>query len=260
MIHIYICEDSNVQRDQMVTYVSDFLLMENLDMDLRYATGNPIELLENIEDAKETGIYFLDVDLQHEMNGIQLAAEIRKCDPRGIIIFITSHSEMTYLTFMYKVEAMDFIIKDNINDIRSRMVECIRAANERFSIDTREGKKRFQMKVQDKFINVSHEEIMFFESSPQRLHKVHLHLENGIIEFYGKLQDVESLDENFFRCHKSFIVNVKSIKEIDLKKKLIHMMNGEKCFGSYRLIKQLVSQLPDSRAFGEDPIKTDNLE
>ncbi|WP_241960035.1 PfkB family carbohydrate kinase, partial [Staphylococcus gallinarum] len=42
----------------------------------------------------------------------KLASEIRKHDPVGNIIFVTSHSELTYLTFVYKVAAMDFIFKD----------------------------------------------------------------------------------------------------------------------------------------------------
>lgn len=54
---------------------------------------------------------FLDIQLEADINGIKLASEIRKHDPVGNIIFVTSHSELTYLTFVYKVAAMDFILK-----------------------------------------------------------------------------------------------------------------------------------------------------
>lgn len=49
------------------------------------------------------------------MNGFELAQEIRKFDPRGFIIFITTHAELSYMTFTYKVEALDYIIKDDID-------------------------------------------------------------------------------------------------------------------------------------------------
>ena len=54
-----------------------------------------------------------DIQLEADINGIKLGSEIRKYDPIGNIIFVTSHSELTYLTFVYKVSAMDFIFKDD---------------------------------------------------------------------------------------------------------------------------------------------------
>ena len=51
--------------------------------------------------------------IRSDINGIKLGSEIRKYDPIGNIIFVTSHSELTYLTFVYKVSAMDFIFKDD---------------------------------------------------------------------------------------------------------------------------------------------------
>ena len=51
----------------------------------------------------DVGCYFLDIQLEVDINGIKLGSEIRKYDPIGNIIFVTSHSELTYLTFVYKV-------------------------------------------------------------------------------------------------------------------------------------------------------------
>ena len=34
---------------------------------------------------------------------------------------LRTHAEMSYLTFLYKVEAMDYIIKDNYKNISKRM-------------------------------------------------------------------------------------------------------------------------------------------
>ena len=54
-----------------------------------------------------------------------MAEKIRDIDSLGYIIFITTHSELTYLTFKYRVEAMDFILKDNVNEIDFRINECL---------------------------------------------------------------------------------------------------------------------------------------
>ncbi|MFR6242645.1 MAG: hypothetical protein ACLUJ1_14485 [Mediterraneibacter faecis] len=66
------------------------------------------------------------------MTGLILAQELRKIQPRCFIIFITSHSEMSILTFQYKVEALDFIIKDSSENIRKRIHECLMDINKKF--------------------------------------------------------------------------------------------------------------------------------
>ena len=44
---------------------------------------------------------------------------IRQRDPLCSIIFVTTHAEMTYLTFMYKI-ALDFIIKDHTGMLQQK--------------------------------------------------------------------------------------------------------------------------------------------
>ena len=57
-----------------------------------------------------------------------LHCEIRKYDPIGNIVFVTSHSELTYLTFVYKVAAMDFIFKDDPDQLKTRVLDCLDTA------------------------------------------------------------------------------------------------------------------------------------
>ena len=54
------------------------------------------------------------------------------------------------------------------------------------------------------------------------------------------MKEIEKLlDERFYRCHNSFIVNKDKIKEIDTKKRIAFMANGEECFISTRALKKL---------------------
>lgn len=73
-------------------------MIENLDMETGLITEDPYEFIEYIKENTASGIYFLDVDLKSDINGIQLAEQIREYDPRGFIVFITTHAEMSYLT------------------------------------------------------------------------------------------------------------------------------------------------------------------
>ena len=111
MIDIYICEDNQKQLNLFKKYISNTILIEEMDMKIALATSDPHALLEKILTAENTGLFFLDIDLKSDMDGLALAQRIRQIQPRCFIIFITSHSEMSFLTFQYKVEALDFIIK-----------------------------------------------------------------------------------------------------------------------------------------------------
>lgn len=52
-----------------------------------FSTGNPLEVLEFVKSqSRIIGLYFLDVDLQHEMSGLTLAAKIRDYDNLGKIV------------------------------------------------------------------------------------------------------------------------------------------------------------------------------
>ena len=112
MIHIYLCEDDKRQLARWISIIEKYLLMNSTESLLYCTSSTPEDLLKVRSHSNITGLYFLDIDLRAEKNGIELAEEIRKYDPRGYIVFVTTHSEMAYLTFQYKVEAMDFIIKD----------------------------------------------------------------------------------------------------------------------------------------------------
>jgi two-component system response regulator AgrA len=240
LLNIFICEDNNKQRDRFIKLVEDIIMIENLDMKLALSTENPNDILDYLSNNEGTGLYFLDIDLKSTINGIQLAEKIREFDPRGFIVFITTHAEMSYLTFIYKVEAMDYIIKDNYDNIRERIHQCITNANTKYSSKTTELQKNFTIKVDDKIINVEYDKILFFETS-KNIHKVVLHAENRQVEFYSQMKEIEDKlgDDIFYRCHKSFIVNKNKIKEIDVKNRIAYMSNGDECLISTRLIKGL---------------------
>lgn len=243
MLEIFVCEDDPEQRKRLNSYIENYIMMENLDMKLVISTGRSQEIIDYLQNNRVTGLYFLDVDLQEEKSGIALGAEIRQYDSLGAIVFVTTHSELTYLTFTYKVEAMDYITKDKFTDIRQRVIECIDTANTRYLQNKYNNIKKFQTKSGDKMISVDYNDILFFETSPQ-LHKIILHAKNRQVEFYGKLKDILEMDSRFYRCHNSFVVNKDNIAEVDIKNREIRMINGEICYASSRFLGGLKDIIP----------------
>jgi two-component system response regulator AgrA len=239
MLNIYICEDNFAQLRNIAQIINGFILIENLDMKIITSTSNPHEIITNISSNPQTGLYFLDVDLRSDINGITLAKEIRKYDPRGFIVFITSHAELSYLTFLYKVEAMDYIIKDNPDGLKDRIHQCILDANEKYSAQTNTVHKTISFQIGDKIIYIKMDNIIFVEPS-NNIHKIIIHTNDGIIELTSTMKELEQLmDARFYRCHKSCIVNKTYIQSVDLKNHVIYMTNGDICPVSTRLIKGL---------------------
>ena len=239
MLNIFVCEDNDIQRQAIVQIIQNTVLIEELDMQLVLDTENPYELLDKVKNGQNTGVYFLDIDLNSDMNGMKLAQQIRLFDPRGFIIFITAHSELSYMTFQYRVEAMDFVLKDNPAEAKVKIRECLLNAMERYSLQTNKTHKVYTIETGGRKISVDYDDIFFFETSGN-IHKVILHAKDRQIEFSGTIKELtNTLGGSFVRCHRSFLVNKNNIKETDAKNRIIYFANGETCLMSTRMMKEL---------------------
>lgn len=243
MMDVYVVEDQKDYRNRLVEIIENMIMIENYEMNMKLDTDNPYELLEHCSKSINTGIYFLDVNLNCDINGIQLAEKIRQLDSRGFIIFVTTHAEMSCLTFKYKVEALDYIIKDQFLDLGNRVQQCLKNINDKYSSFNNNTKKNISIKLLDRQIIVAHEKILFFETSDTP-HKVILHCIDRQIEFYGQLSELsEQFHDGFVRCHRSFLVNKENIRQIDRQSKVVIMKNNQNCYYSSRgakLLKEFV--------------------
>ncbi|WGU96143.1 LytTR family DNA-binding domain-containing protein [Paenibacillus dendritiformis] len=242
MLSVYICEDNTRQREQLERIVTHSIIKQKLDMKVALATGDYREIIERPGRGGPPALFLLDIDLKADMNGIQLGGLLRDKYPDCLIVFVTTHSELSYLTFQYKVEAFDFIMKDNPDQFQIRLEECLRKAYERH-LKKGADPRRITIETDESIINVKYEDVLFFETSSSP-HKIKLHERNRQIEFYGTLKELEKqLDDRFYRCHKAYIVNVNNIQEIDKLKRVVHMVNGETCYVSFRYYNGLVKAM-----------------
>lgn len=239
MIDIFICEDNQKHLNILQKCITNFILMEGFDMRIIQATSDPHVILKEILIAENTGLFFLDIDLKSDLNGLTLAQRIRQIQPRCFIVFITSHSEMSFLTFQYKAEALDFIVKDTTEHIKSKIHECLLDVNSKYTSLKNDVTRTFTITQNDKHIVIDYNDIIFFETS-SNIHKIILHAKKRVIEFTGQLKDIEQqLDHRFYRCHTSYIINKDHIADADFKELIIHMNNGESCPVSVRKKKGL---------------------
>jgi two-component system response regulator AgrA len=212
------------QRKRIADCINGFILMENLDMEIALETASPYNIIDYLKKTPVNGLYFLDLDLQCEMNGIALAEEIRKYDPRGFIVFVTADAHSHMLTFKYKIEAMDYIVKNAV-DQNERICACIRNAQAKHEANPAV-QRRFVFKLskdagtlaKGSQIVMDYHDILYIETSRDTPHNLVVHTAAGRREFRGKLSDaVKSLDGRFIKCHRSVIVNADKIAAVDSK-------------------------------------------
>jgi len=247
MQSIFICEDNLVQRVKLEKIIKDYITTKELGMKVVLATDDPIAILNHvIENSEAGGLYFLDVALNHEMDGIALATKLRELDPSGKIVFVTIHGELAFLTFKYKIEALEYIIKDIGEErMKIKVEECVQVAHDRHLASKEPDQHYFIVKISEKINVVPIEDIMYFKISDIRDRLV-LHMGNSKIQFRGFLKDVENYYPSFIRVHHAIVANRHNIKSINDKKMEIEFVNGAKCCVSARKLKTLEKALTGS--------------
>lgn len=78
MIDVYICEDHPEQRKVISQYIRSAILIEEYDMKIGMETEDPEKILEAVRNSENMGLYFLDIELNTNMNGLVLADRIRE--------------------------------------------------------------------------------------------------------------------------------------------------------------------------------------
>lgn len=241
-MRVIICEDDIRQKQFLHKEIMNYASFHEPSIEVVLCTSTPEEVFTYLE-SKEADCYFLDIELNHSLTGMEVAMEIRRIDPLATIIFITSHADQLKLTFTYKLAALDFIVKETPEQIASQVREALQAAFNKYKqLGEIEQPAMVQITIGERIKNIAMQDIYFIESSSIP-HKLALHEKNGYYEFYGKLVDFENVDPTFFRCHKSYLINLRHVKEVDKKERFAKMANGAECIISFRQLRELQRRL-----------------
>jgi len=243
MIHIYLCEDDKRQLKRWENIIEKYLLMHSTESRLYCSTTKPEELLSIRRRSNITGLYFLDIDLQAEINGIELAQEIRNYDPRGYVVFVTTHSEMAFLTFRYKVEAMDFIVKDIPETLTEQIYACIENAENNNKTQLNSSNRMLSVKIDKASLVLDQNDIVAITTGDD-YHKITIHTKTGIRQTAGSLKELKViLNSAFCQCNRSTIINLKHVVKYSKEDALITMNNKEKYAVSIRMMGKVQKAL-----------------
>ena len=246
MLSVLICEDNPSFMGRIRKCVEQIITIEDLNMKIEKTASTPNEILEYLRSNKIAGLYFLDIDLNTDMTGIELAENIRKYDPRGFIVFVTADEYSLPLTMKHRVEALDYIVK-GINGFEARIAGCIKDAFQKYSSAATPLQKKFTLKVsRHTTVVIDYQDILYFRNSPILTHNVILVTHKDRYEFRENLSKIQQqLDNTFYRCHRTYIVNLAKIVLIDREKYELLLAGGERVAVSAKHLKKIALALQD---------------
>lgn len=216
MIHIYLCDDEEAVLHQIRAALEWKIFTENYDMQVVCAASGARELLEAVEDDRRS-VYFLDVDLKDgAWDGFRLGQELRRRDPHGTLVYITSYRDLAWRTFQYHLEAFDYIVKER-EQIGPSVSRCLGEIHMRLLAERRDPAEMFTLRTGDTVRHVPLGDILFFETASAP-HHVLLHTANSRMDFLGSLNELETqLGDRFIRTHRAYLVAADKIEAVDLK-------------------------------------------
>ncbi|MCI8637660.1 MAG: response regulator transcription factor [Coprococcus sp.] len=210
MIRIAICDDEKYMSDHIRTMVTGFFRRKNMEtIILRFSSGE--ELLKY---DGQIDILFLDIQMK-EINGMETARRLRAGKFRGILIFITVLKEMVFQSF--EVEAYDYLVKPiGEKQFEKTMERCFVSLQN--AIDA---SLLIQKGYESRIIDLN--DIIFCEIIDR---KIYLNLASSeVVDYYERIENLETkLDNRFFRCHRSYLINLKHLK--GYKNGTAYMDNG----------------------------------
>lgn len=225
MIRSAICDDESAMLDYLYEQISKEFKQQNADIQIdKFISGTDFL---NAHKAEPFDVVFLDIRMP-DISGFDIASALRRLNENTYIIFITTENMLVYDSFSF--QPFDFIPKapppelrgdpsnflsDRIADVIARLLSQISAVktvcltlpyNQKITVDISD----IQMIQSVR----NYAEYIISEREPFRIR--------------AKLDDIEGgLDKRLFaRPHKSYIINMNFIKDIDSRNMMATLKNG----------------------------------
>ncbi len=178
-----------------------------------YATGE--ELLKS---GKRFDMVFLDIKMEG-LNGIEAARNLRKRQEDVILIFITGMKE--YVFDALDLYAFHYLLKPLDERKFAEVLE--KAARE-----AKKKKERRCLFIRKRNLTIDQADILYVESKAKKL-EIHTAGEDRNIVIYAAMDELKGqLGEDFYRCHRAYLVNMAHIREYD--RESITLTSGDRVY------------------------------
>lgn len=180
---------------------------------------NGVDPILYIQD-NDVDVMFIDINIPL-LDGMSLAKTVNKFKVKPYIIFITAHQK--YAAQAFEIQAFDYVLKPYDRSRIEKIVENIEKLGKREDLEKdlltcKEDKcieeQKITFKDKNSILIRNVEDIYYLEADEKT---TFVYTNEGKIKINHNIAEAEKClpQDKFFRCHRSFIVNIDKIKSIE---------------------------------------------
>jgi two-component system response regulator LytT len=219
----------------------DLDLAENLkeflcasDYDVKGVFSTPEECLEFLK-LNPADLLIVDINLGGKVDGTQVVKRLKELYPFVKVIYTTGYSDLEILDLVKETQYDAFLSKPfRFKSLLSTIYLVLNKT------DKNDGKgKMIKIRFKGRIIPFDQDSILYIESSG--LYSV-IHSVNQKYVVRGLLKEIysELNQENFFRVHKSYVINLKEVTSISSRECLVKGVRIPLRRGVFRTLLEMI--------------------
>lgn len=229
MITIAICEDETFFVSELSKLVREYSSAKSIGLSvLTFSDGEQL-----LASHQRPDVILMDIKLPGQ-NGMEIIRQLRDQGCSSQVIFITAYQQYVFQAF--DLDAIHYILKpvtaERLFPVLDKAVKRAAAQAEKTILLTK-GAVSAKIPVG---------EILYCEALD---HQITVHTTADRFQFFGTLDAMqEKLDDRFFRCHRSYLVNMGCV--IGRKPGLAVMAGGDEILVARRKQQEFTQRLLDT--------------
>lgn len=210
MIRCLAIDDEPLALRQLAAYIKKIPFLELAGECQSAAEARKI-MQEEMIDA-----IFIDINMP-DLNGMEF---VRSLAAPPLVVFTTAYSE--YAVEGYKVDAVDYLLKPfgldefklTANKVKKQYDLMNAGLNTAPTSSPTESDDTLFLKTEHRVVRVNMEDIRYIEGMSEYL-KIYLESQKPLVVLLSMKKIEERLPSSFMRIHRSYIINLKKIQEVN---------------------------------------------
>jgi two-component system LytT family response regulator len=192
-----------------------WLIRQHSQLTLEATFDDGLDVLKYLQ-SHQVDVIFLDINIP-SLDGVLLAQNISKFAQKPLIVFITAYKE--HAVDAFELEAFDYILKPyhemRIITMLRKVENTLQQAAHQSNPEAVRSSVHTINLVKDERIIVTDINDIYYAEAHEKMTFVYTRREEyvmskNITEFCSRLPE-----EAFFRCHRSYCINLSKIREIE---------------------------------------------
>ena len=202
-IRCIVVDDEPMALEKLENYIQRIPFLELVAL-----CESPVEAVQMIMKQRVDAL-FIDINMP-DMNGMELVSSLPE---QPMVVFTTAYAE--YAAESYRFPAVDYLLKPfDFADFQRAASRLLKQASLMSAQKTVPEEEYLLVKDGYKYISVHIDDILYIQGMRDYV-QIYIEGRKPIVASTSMLQIKEKLPVCFMQVHRSWIVNIKKVKEID---------------------------------------------